>query len=80
MDGHTGKTGPISSRGRDGKMQIGAYFEKVAVFTIQEVLARESRDRGMRVTMQDAITEAMQEWCSKRGVTLPKAELEKLPG
>jgi hypothetical protein len=80
MDGHAGKTGAVISRGRDGKMQIGAYFEKVAVFTIQEVLARESRERGIRVTMQDAITEAMQEWCSKRGVTLPKAEQEKSPG
>jgi hypothetical protein len=56
--------------GRDGKAQIGAYFDKVDVFTIQEVLARVSRKRGERVTMQTAVTEAMQEWCAREGVKL----------
>lgn len=64
----------MAARGRAGKTQIGAYFEKVEVFTIQEVLARVSRKRGERVTMQDAIQEAMREWCAKEGVKLPKAD------
>jgi hypothetical protein len=68
-------TGTLMGRqsGRDGKAQIGAYFDKVDVFTIQEVLARVSRKRGERVTMQSAVTEAMREWCAKEGVSLTDA-------
>jgi len=63
---------------RDGKTQIGAYFDKTDVFTIQEVLARVSRKRGERVTMQDAIVEAMIEWCGRENVELPIVGKAKL--
>ena len=62
--------------GRDGKAQIGAYFDQLDVFTIQEVLARVSRKRGKRVTMQIAVTEAMQAWCGKEGVKLSDTSKE----
>jgi hypothetical protein len=42
---------------RKGKMQIGGHFDPRDVFTLQEVLARESRERGERKTMQEALDE-----------------------
>ena len=42
---------------RKGKMQIGGHFDPRDVFTLQEVLARESRERGSRKTMQEALEE-----------------------
>jgi hypothetical protein len=35
---------------RKGKTQIGGHFDPRDVFTLQEVLARESRERGSRKT------------------------------
>ena len=43
------------------------------VFTLQEVLARESRDRGTRKTMQEALEEMVRDYCGKHGVKLPSA-------
>jgi hypothetical protein len=62
--------------GRDGKAQIAAYFDQLDVFTIQEVLARVSRKRGRKVTQQDAVTEAMRDWCAKEGVKLTGASAQ----
>jgi hypothetical protein len=42
---------------RKGKMQIGGHFDPRDVFTLQEVLVRESRERGSRKTMQEALEE-----------------------
>lgn len=54
--------------GRAGKTMIGAYVEKDAVYTIQELLLRLSRERGERVTMQEAIVEALTDYCKKHGL------------
>jgi hypothetical protein len=56
---------------RKGKMQIGGHFDPRDVFTLQEVLARESRERGRRKTVQEALDEMVREYCAKRGVKLP---------
>lgn len=63
---------PRRSRGpgREGKSMIGAYVDKGALYTIQELLLRLSRDRGERVTMQEALTEALGDFCRKHGVEL----------
>ena len=58
--------------GRAGKTMIGAYVEKNAVFTIQELLLRLSRERGERVTMQEAIVESLADFCRKHGVALER--------
>ena len=63
----------IITGSRKGKMQIGGHFDPRDVFTLQEVLARESRERGRRKTMQEALDEMVREYCAKRGVTLPTA-------
>jgi hypothetical protein len=58
---------------RKGKMQIGGHFDPSDVFTLQEVLARESRERGSRKTMQEALEEMVHDYCAKHGVKLPSA-------
>jgi hypothetical protein len=67
------------SGGRKGKMQIGGHFDPSDVFTLQEVLARESRERGTRKTMQDALEEMVARYCKDRGVTLPSKAGKKTP-
>ena len=47
------------------------------VFTLQEVLARESRERGSRKTMQEALEEMVRDYCKKHGVKLPSASVGK---
>jgi hypothetical protein len=59
------------SGGRKGKMQFGGHLDPRDIFTLQEVLARESRERGSRKTMQEAVEEMVADYCKKRGVTLP---------
>lgn len=58
---------------RKGKMQIGGHFEPADVFTLQELLMRESRERGSKKTMQEALEEMVADYCKKHGVTLPSA-------
>jgi hypothetical protein len=59
------------SSGRKGKMQIGGHFNPSDVFTLQEILARESRERGSRKTMQEALEEMVSDYCARHGVKLP---------
>jgi hypothetical protein len=65
------QSGAETMSGRKGKMQIGGHFDPSDVFTLQEVLARESRDRGTRKTMQEALEEMVRDYCGKHGVKLP---------
>ena len=64
-------SGDAMSGSRKGKMQIGGHFDPSDVFTLQEILARESRDRGTRKTMQEAVEEMLRDYCGKHGVKLP---------
>jgi len=56
--------------GREGKTMIGAYVSKDALWTLQELLAKESRQQGEKVTMQDFILLALRSECSKRNVKI----------
>ena len=62
---------------RKGKMQLGGYFDPSDVFTLQEILARESRERGSRKTMQEALEEMLRDYCARHGVELPSASKSK---
>jgi hypothetical protein len=64
-------TGEVMNGSRKGKMQIGGHFDPSDVFTLQEILARESRDRGSRKTMQEALEEMLADYAAKHGVKLP---------
>jgi hypothetical protein len=67
----------IMTGSRKGKMQIGGHFDPRDVFTLQEVLARESRERGSRKTMQEALDEMVRDYCAKRSVKLPSVPDKK---
>jgi hypothetical protein len=71
MQAGLGEGAETMSGGRKGKMQIGGHFDPSDVFTLQEVLARESRERGTRKTMQEALEEMVRAYCAKHGVKLP---------
>jgi len=65
----------MAGSGKGGKTQVGGYFKDHTALVIREVLARVGVKRGKRVTMQDAIHEAMRAWCEKEaGVKLPADE------
>ncbi len=59
-------------RNREGKSLVSAYLPKNAFFTLHEVLMQLSRKRGEKVTIQEALTEALTDYCQKHGVELPQ--------
>jgi len=65
---------------RKKTMQIGGHFDPVDVFTLQELLMRESRERGRKKTMQEALEEMVADYCKKHGVTLPSVATSKPKG
>lgn len=65
---------------RKKTMQIGGHFDPADVFTLQELLMRESRERGTKKTMQEAMQEMVADYCKKHGVTLPSAAASKPRG
>ena len=67
------------SKSREGKMQIGGFFDIVDVYTLQELLLRESRERRSKKTMQQALEEMLVDYCAKHGVKLP-GTTGKTPG
>ena len=48
---------------RIGKQMIGAYLTTANIEKIRAVVWRRQADLGKRVTMQDAVFEALREWC-----------------
>jgi hypothetical protein len=67
------RAGQAMSSNRKGKMQIGGHFDPADVYTLQELLARETRERGSKKTMQEALEEMVADYCKKHGVTLPSS-------
>jgi hypothetical protein len=57
---------------RDGKTMIGAYVDRTDLYTIQELLIRLTRERDVKMTMQDFIVSALRAECAKHGVKLSK--------
>jgi hypothetical protein len=68
------------SSNRKGKMQIGGHFDPSDVYTLQELLARETRERGSKKTMQEALEEMVADYCKKHGVTLPSTARKPAKG
>ena len=63
-------TAPQRPNYRDGKNQVGVYLPQDAVFTFRELLLKLSRERSRRVTSQEAVAEALQDYAKKHGVEL----------
>ena len=59
------------SGSRDGKTMVGAYVSLDALFTLQELALRLSREHRAKVTMQDFLLAALKTESAKHGVTLP---------
>jgi hypothetical protein len=74
------RAGDAVSNNRKGKMQIGGHFDPADVYTLQELLARETRERGNKKTMQEALEEMVADYCKKHGVTLPSTAARKPKG
>jgi hypothetical protein len=53
---------------------IAGHFPPSVSFTLQEVLAKVSREQNKRVTVQDAVAEGLRLFFEKHGIT-PPAEL-----
>jgi hypothetical protein len=53
-----------------GRTPVATYLEQSQLAKVQELLARLRGERGIRVTMQSALGEALQAWCEKHGVKL----------
>ena len=66
-------TSPRKPAARVGKQMIGAYLTVANVEKIRAVVWRRQADLGKRMTMQDAVFEALRNWCkdvTKGGVIL----------
>src|ERR1700676_2986412 len=53
-----------------GRTPVASYLEQNQLAIVQALLARLRGERGVRVTMQEALFEALQAWCEKHGVKL----------
>jgi hypothetical protein len=53
-----------------GRTPVASYLEQNQLAIVQALLARLRGERGVRVTMQEALFEALQAWCDKHGVKL----------
>jgi hypothetical protein len=67
-------SGPYQQPGRKGAKMIAGHFPPSVSFTLQEALAKVSREQNKRVTVQDAVAEGLRLFFEKHGIT-PPAEL-----
>jgi hypothetical protein len=65
---------PYQQPGRKGARMIAGHFPPSVSFTLQEALAKVSREQNKRVTVQDAVAEGLRLFFEKHGIT-PPAEL-----
>jgi hypothetical protein len=65
----TNDTPPFGARA-PGRTPVATYLEQKQLSVVQTLLARLRGERGSRVTMQDALGEALRDWCAKHDVTL----------
>jgi hypothetical protein len=67
----TGPSGtPAFGARASGRTPVATYLEQSQLAIVQALLARLRGERGGRVTMQEALAEALREWCDKHGVKL----------
>ena len=63
----------MAGNGKEGKTQVGGYFKDHTALVMREGLGKVGVKRGKRVTMQDAVNEAMRAWFKKEaGIDLPE--------
>jgi hypothetical protein len=55
---------------REGRSALAAWVNREGFFTFQELLLRLSRERGAKITIQDALVEAMNDFGRKHGIDL----------
>lgn len=53
------------SQTRGNKIMVAAWITTDAFYAIKELLLKLSRDRGSKVTMQEALTEALVDYSAK---------------
>jgi len=57
--------------GRKGAKMIAGHFPPSVSFSLQEALAKVSREQNRRVTVQDAVAEGLRLFFEKHGLTPP---------
>jgi len=61
---------PAPGARAQGRTPVATYLEQTQLATVQALLARLRGERGVRVTMQEALFESLQAWCDKHSVKL----------
>jgi hypothetical protein len=56
---------------RTKTVMIAGHFEPDVSFAVHEQCGKLTRQRGERVTVQDALAEALADWFTKHGATPP---------
>lgn len=64
------KAAPAFGARGPGRTAVATYLEQRELAIVQGLLARLRGERGRRITMQEALAEALSEWCAKHGVKL----------
>jgi hypothetical protein len=63
--------GPRRQPGRDKTVMIGGHFDADVSFAVHELCGRLARQRGRRVTVQQALAESLADWFVKHGAAPP---------
>lgn len=62
--------------GRAKTVMIAGHFEPDVSFAVHELCGKLTRQNGKRVTVQQALAEALADWFAKHGATAPEALAE----
>jgi hypothetical protein len=67
------ESSPRSRRqpGRTKTVMIAGHFDADVSFALHEQCGKLTRQQGQRVTVQQALTEALADWFTKHGATVP---------
>jgi hypothetical protein len=59
--------------GRAKSVMIAGHFAPDVSFAVHELCGKLTRQNGKRVTVQQALAEALSDWFTKHGATAPEA-------
>jgi len=62
-----------SQPGRSKTVMIAGHFEPDVSFAMHELCGKLTRQNGKRVTVQQALAEALTDWFTKHGAKAPEA-------
>ncbi len=62
-----------SQPGRSKTVMIAGHFEADVSFAVHELCGKLTRQNGKRVTVQQALAEALTDWFTKHGAKAPEA-------